>query len=117
MPFLCCGYDFSSVTLSIVNTAPPIPKGLQFALLRAIPAMGSDAYGSALAAALSTKTRQPVDVATVYMALSRLDAKGLLNTRQENVNGRGRPRKVYSLTQDGKRALEAGLRFYGMSNQ
>ena len=93
-----------------------IPKGLQFAVLCAVSTLGRDAYGAALAHNLSTKAKQPVQVAKVYTALARLDAKGLLSTRQESVSGRGHPRKVYSLTQDGKRALEAGLRFYGMGN-
>ena len=94
-----------------------VPTGLQFAILSAIPMLGADACGAILAKTLNKNADRKIGTATVYLALSRLNEKGYLNSQAKKViQGQGRPRRVYVLSATGKQALEAGRKFYGISN-
>jgi DNA-binding PadR family transcriptional regulator len=93
------------------------PRGLMFAVLRAIPALGINACGTEIRERLENQTGEAIPAAKVYVALSRLENQGFV-TAQDEVMGspagrRGRPRRIYQLTAPGLRALEAGVRLYG----
>ena len=46
-----------------------IPKGLQFAVLRTIPLLGSDAYGTEIHARLERNASKDIPTAQVFLAL------------------------------------------------
>ena len=59
-------------------------------------------HGFLIAALVEQPTR------TVYGALKRLEAMGMVRSRWEAPKGRGRPRRVYRLTSKGRRAVAGG---------
>jgi DNA-binding PadR family transcriptional regulator len=93
-----------------------VPKGLNFAVLRAIPALGINASGTQIRDYLEGKIGKEITAAKVYVALSRLEDQGLISSHVDDTKtagrGRGRPRTIYSLKAPGLRALEAGVRLY-----
>lgn len=88
-------------------------SNIQVLLLGAINAsQPGNAYGTALARLLEKRLGKEINDAQIYMALSRLEDKGYIysdpsNTLAPSVKRRGRPRKVYTLTASGRRALES----------
>lgn len=88
---------------------------MQVAILRAINLHPESAYGSAIADQISTESGQEVSDAQVYVAIRRLEARdlireaemprGLTSQNTPSKGSRGRPRKYYSLTGSGRRAL------------
>ena len=95
----------------------PLPKtrhrtlGLvQVAILNHIETSPDRAYGSAITDDVSTAIGRDLADAQVYIALRRLQKQGLLCSQLSpsapSKGTRGRPRKYYSLTALGKRALE-----------
>jgi PadR family transcriptional regulator PadR len=63
-------------------------------------------YGSDLVSRLSAHPALALASGTVYPLLNRLKAAGMLSTRWQE-SPLGPPRKYYSLTPDGRRALAA----------
>jgi DNA-binding PadR family transcriptional regulator len=76
-------------------------------LLLAILQPGA-AHGYAVIAALKERSEGAFDFAegTVYPALHRLEAAGLISSSREVANGR--QRRVYSLTRRGRASLKRG---------
>ena len=86
---------------------------MQYAILQLIDSWPDKAYGTAIAAEVSRKIGRDLLEAQIYVALGRLEDRGLLQshieTKQAPVPGkgrRGRPRKMYALTGLGRGALE-----------
>jgi DNA-binding PadR family transcriptional regulator len=85
-------------------------------VLRAIPYLGVRASGTEIREHIEHQTSEDMPAAKVYVALSRLENQGLVTARDENewpAGRRGRPRRIYSLTASGLRALRAGAKLYG----
>ncbi len=79
---------------------------LQHLVMLAVVRLGDDAYGAAIRDELRRVAGRSVSVQTVWVTLVRLEEEGL--TASQDVAGPegGRPRRVFSLTPDGWRALE-----------
>lgn len=106
--------------LKLKSGRPPKDKPnkvgpLQQQILRKIAAAPSDAHGIGIARALRQELDPNLPDAQVYVALRRLEARGIIELAKDNVdktnspslsNGpRGRRRKLYALTMSGKRAI------------
>ena len=77
-------------------------------LLLSIVALKDNAWGSKLQAKLSDDLGRDIAIGQLYLALSKLERKGLIesrNTLPEKVRG-GRSKKVFSPSGAGTRALE-----------
>ena len=93
-----------------------VPKGLQFAVLQSVPALGLKACGIEIHEHVSRKTDRDLAVAQVYLTLKRLEARGLVTSdiaTERPAGRRGQPRRIYRLSASGSRSLEAGLRLFG----
>src|SRR5665213_4537335 len=66
------------------------------------------AYGYEMTKRLRTRGLSTVGEGSIYPILGRLERDGLVETRRAASNG-GPPRKYYSLSSEGERALEAGV--------
>src|SRR6202142_2617559 len=66
------------------------------------------AYGYEMTKRLRARGLSIVGEGSIYPLLGRLERDGLVETRRQASNG-GPPRKYYSLSLDGKRALETGI--------
>jgi PadR family transcriptional regulator, regulatory protein PadR len=66
------------------------------------------AYGYEMTKRLRARGLSIVGEGSIYPLLGRLERDGLVETRREASNG-GPPRKYYSLSPDGRRALETGV--------
>lgn len=66
------------------------------------------AYGYEMTKRLRARGLSIVGEGSIYPLLGRLERDGLVDTRRQASNG-GPPRKYYSLSLEGKRALEAGV--------
>jgi PadR family transcriptional regulator PadR len=66
------------------------------------------AYGYEMTKRLRTRGLSTVGEGSIYPLLGRLERDGLVETRRAASNG-GPPRKYYSLSPEGKRALEGGV--------
>ena len=66
------------------------------------------AYGYEMTKRLRARGLSIVGEGSIYPLLGRLERDGLVETRREASNG-GPPRKYYSLSPEGERALESGL--------
>ena len=85
---------------------------VQLGILRFIQRHDAEAYGGGIAEGISRLTGDDVSDAQIYVALRRLEVRGLITaadpTGEHNPPSkgrRGRPRKFYSLTESGRRAL------------
>jgi PadR family transcriptional regulator PadR len=67
------------------------------------------AYGYEMTKRLRARGLSIVGEGSIYPLLGRLERDGLVETRRAASNG-GPPRKYYSLSPDGERTLEAGVR-------
>ena len=83
-------------------------------VLRAIAVLGGNADTFAIRDYISRIMVSDTPTAQVSVMLVRLERRGLVSSLVPERIGkaRGRPRKVYSLTLGGKKALEMGLRFF-----
>ena len=82
---------------------------LEHLVLLAVLHLDAEAYGVAVADAITARTGLRVALGSVYTTLNRLENKGLLNSRREAptpVRG-GRSRRCYRVTPAGRGALEA----------
>jgi PadR family transcriptional regulator PadR len=66
------------------------------------------AYGYEMTKRLRARGLSIVGEGSIYPLLGRLERDRLVETRREASNG-GPPRKYYSLSPDGRQALEAGV--------
>ncbi len=92
------------------------PDGRRSQLLRGVldlcllAVMGDGpAYGYEMTKRLRARGLSIVGEGSIYPLLGRLERDGLVETRRAASNG-GPPRKYYSLSPEGVRALEAGIR-------
>jgi DNA-binding PadR family transcriptional regulator len=89
---------------------------VQAEVLRIIRDRSGIAHGAGIAGYLRENFDADVSDAQTYIALRRLDVRGLIEPRPDtsdnrttpSVGRRGRPHKLYSLTASGRRALEGG---------
>jgi PadR family transcriptional regulator PadR len=90
-------------------------------VLLALHGLDEDAYGVAIQQRLERETRRSVSLGAVYASLDRLESKGLarsVSAPGTPVRG-GRSRRVFRLTADGLRTLDAMRRvrerLYGLA--
>ena len=76
-------------------------------VLLAILRLGTDASGVPIVGELRRQTRRPVLLPSVYLALRRLEAKGLIRSRLGEPEARrgGRARRYFALEPAGRSAL------------
>lgn len=92
-----------------------VPRGLQLAVMRAIEALGRDASGVAIQAHLEGNLGAPIPPAQVYLAVSRLRARGLIEPVARQRGGeKGAPRQPYELSGAGREALDAAMMLLGV---
>lgn len=93
-----------------------IPKGMNFAVLRLIPVLGSEASGTVICERLSQRLSQDIPAAKIYVALKRLESDEFITSEDEpraSAAGRKtRRRRIYRLTEKGVTAIEAGMKLY-----
>lgn len=80
---------------------------LEQMLLWAVLRLGDDAYGLAVRDELEATAGRSAARGAVYTTLDRLVGKGYLDSRLADAdeNRAGRPRRYFSVTDDGRRAL------------
>jgi PadR family transcriptional regulator PadR len=85
---------------------------LELTVLLAVVRLGDDAYGLAIRADVSSRTRHDYSVGAVYTTLQRLEGKGLLaSSMSEPLPTRGgRARRQFTITAAGRRALRQAER-------
>lgn len=81
-------------------------------VLMAVLHGGTDAYGAAIRDEIETRTGRPVARGAVYITLDRLADKGLLtSTIGDPTPARGgRPKRLYTVTPAGLRAVKQAVR-------
>lgn len=74
-----------------------------------LAAARSEGHGAAIHAEILEATGRDVSIPAVYVTLTRLQKKGLVSTRVDHagLERGGRPRKIFSPSADGIRALQA----------
>jgi DNA-binding PadR family transcriptional regulator len=88
-----------------------MPRGLlgelEHLILLAIVRRGSDAYGAAIIDEIETQTGRDVAHAAVYIALQRLEAKGLIASRtvKGTTERGGRAKASFVMTASGRARL------------
>ena len=84
-----------------------VPGLFEQAVLLAVARLRADAYGRAVVDEVATRLGRDVAVGAVHATLVRLERKGLLASALAPGTERraGRPRRYYTLTPDGRRAL------------
>jgi DNA-binding PadR family transcriptional regulator len=86
--------------------------GFEKLLLLAVLRLGERAYGAAIFEELEARTGRPVSPGAVYVALRRLEAKGMLSSWVGDATPErgGRAKRMYALHADGLRALREDRR-------
>lgn len=81
-------------------------------IMLAILQLGDDAYGAAVVDELEARTGRDVSQAAAYIALRRLQEKDLVVSRlgAAGADRGGRPRRYFSVTDDGLERLRASGR-------
>jgi PadR family transcriptional regulator PadR len=82
-------------------------RGVLDLCLLAVMAEGA-AYGYEMTKRLRARGLSIVGEGSIYPLLGRLERDGLVETRRQASNG-GPPRKYYSLSLEGERALKTGI--------
>ena len=82
---------------------------LEHLILVAILHLADRAYGAAVIDEIETRTGQELSRAVSYIALQRLERKGLISGRdgERTPERGGRPRRYFTLTELGQTRLEA----------
>src|SRR4029079_15795915 len=85
---------------------------LEYLVLLAIVRLGSGAYGVPIVEELRRHTRRPILRASVYLALRRLEHKGLIRSKLGDPEPRrgGRARRFVELTTAARRELRDSRR-------
>jgi PadR family transcriptional regulator PadR len=86
-----------------------VPKGdylgeFEQIILLAVLRLDKDAYGMEVRREIETRTGRDASIGAVYATLDRLETKGLV--RSKELAADGRPRRLYTVTANGARALE-----------
>jgi DNA-binding PadR family transcriptional regulator len=91
-----------------MKPAPSYLGEFEYAVLLAVLHLES-AYAVPVRAILEERTGRPVARGALYTALERLEAKGCLRSRMDDPSADrgGRPRRYFSVTPAGLRALKA----------
>jgi PadR family transcriptional regulator len=86
--------------------------GLEHLILIALVRLGPEAYGVPIVDELQRHTRRPVLRPSVYLALRRLEAKGLVRSRLGDPEARrgGRARRHFEVSAAGRKALRESRR-------
>ncbi len=75
-------------------------------ILFSVLQLGDAAYGVSIRENIEERARRTVSIGAIYTTLARLEQRGLVRSRTEKLRGRtGRPRKYYTLSREGARAL------------
>lgn len=84
---------------------------LEQVVLLAVLQAGDDAYGVPVQREILRRARRDLTLGTIYKALSRLEAKGLVASRvgEPTAERGGRAKRFYSVTAAGKRLLRQNL--------
>jgi len=90
------------------DTAGDFEKLLLLAVLR----LGDEAYGAAIIDEMSARTGREVSPGAAYVALRRLEDKGMLNSRtgEPTPERGGRAKRYYAVRKDGLDVLRAARR-------
>jgi len=91
---------------------PPTNLGeLEQLVLLAIARLGDGAYGVTVRKEIATRTRRDLSFGSVYTALTRLEAKGLVASHlgEPTAERGGRRKKHYGVSAAGRRALQRSL--------
>src|SRR5262245_26102812 len=85
---------------------------LEHVILLALLRLGPDAYGVPIVDELTRHSSRPVLRPSVYLALRRLEAKGLVRSRLGDPEPRrgGRARRYFEVSAAGRRALRESHR-------
>lgn len=92
---------------------------VEFMVLRTVHHLGDDAYGAAIQRHIAALTGREMPLGQIYTTLDRLEAKGLLLSKEslpEAVRG-GRTKRLYHLETRGVAALEDATATYTMISQ
>jgi DNA-binding PadR family transcriptional regulator len=86
--------------------------GLEQMILLVLLRLGPDAYGVPIIDELKRHTRRPVLRPSVYLALRRLEMKGLVRSRLGDPEARrgGRARRYFEVSAAGRKALRESHR-------
>jgi PadR family transcriptional regulator PadR len=81
-------------------------------VLMAVLHVGDEAFGSAIRDQLEVRSGRKTSRGAVYITLDRLEEKGLLQSElRDGTSARGlRPRRYFTLTNEGTAALRASLK-------
>ena len=85
---------------------------LEHLILLALIRLGPDAYGVPIVDELTRHTRRPIWRPSVYLALKRLETKGLVRSRLGDPESRrgGRARRYFEVSAAGRTALRESQR-------
>ncbi|MCG6987011.1 MAG: PadR family transcriptional regulator [Gemmatimonadetes bacterium] len=87
-------------------TQPQLLGTFEQLVLSAILQVGDEAYPPPVLACIEESTGRSVNRGSLYVALDRLERKGLLRSRPDDEDGReGRPRRYLEVTPEGLAAL------------
>ena len=83
-------------------------------VLLAVLRLGRESYSVPIVAELETRTGREVATSAVYIALRRLEKKGLLRSRLERPHESGEPypRRYFALTEDALEPLRESRRAF-----
>ena len=97
-----------------LRTHYPVPKGMMIFILKAIRDIGVPVDGSDIQAYLRKKSINTTG--SISVQLWRLEMDGYVRTERLEpcMSGRGRPRKLYELTQKGEEAVLEMIRFFSV---
>lgn len=84
----------------------PTLQHFELQILLALVRMSDETYTAPLVLALEADTERTVAPAAVFIALGRLEKKGLVSSRLDTAAG-PRPRRYYKLTRAGLSAVKA----------
>lgn len=87
----------------------------EYMILLAIVRLGEEAYGAAILDEIESAAGRAPSSGSLSTALDRLEAKGLVTSRYEGgaPNRGGRPRRVMTITDAGRREMSATLEAFG----
>ena len=77
-------------------------------VMLAVGILSEEAYGVSIKKEIESRLARNVSVGALQSALNRLDEKGFLKSRvgEGTTERAGRPKKYFSITSEGKKALE-----------
>jgi DNA-binding PadR family transcriptional regulator len=89
---------------------PEVPHltDLEQLMLLSVLRLGPNAYGSTIQSDLEDAAQRSVSLGSIHMTLARLEERGLARSEKGEplaVRG-GKARRIYSVTAEGRRALE-----------